>query len=250
MSTCSTCPMPRASTRPDFATRVSVLRAAGPARGSVASRPLRRGRDDRGEAADRRRARSALPRTEGRAAGRDSPADDRRSRFRRSGSSSAPRSASATGWPVRAATPTSLAEERAWAPKLYAALRDGGRIRRGEFERRRRGHRSDAAPPLPGPGRLEYAAGVDSGLLRGPRPGRTGPGFAVAYRLGRARLIDNIVARPHGGADELARVVLAAGQGTRMKSDLAKVLHPLSRRAPADARPSHRCRACRSRRRP
>lgn len=90
------------------------------------------------------------------------------------------------------------------------------------------------AEPLVG---TEYAEIRDLDELR-PWGGGPGPALlAVAARVGRARLIDNVVlgasdAAPAaaGGEEGVTErkamaVVLAAGEGKRMKSDLPKVLH-------------------------
>jgi pantoate--beta-alanine ligase len=87
--------------------------------------------------------------------------------------------------------------ERGWAPALYATLREAAAAHRA-------GMTPGAAAALMrrrlsrGPGRLDYAAAVDPDSFGAPSPG--GPVlFALAYRLGRTRLIDNIVARPRRG---------------------------------------------------
>jgi pantoate--beta-alanine ligase len=83
-------------------------------------------------------------------------------------------------------------EERAWAPSLYAALREAAaRIETGDLSPRlsagwirRRLAR--------GPGRIDYAQAVDAATL-GPAVAGRPILLALAYHLGRARLIDNVV---------------------------------------------------------
>lgn len=85
-------------------------------------------------------------------------------------------------------------EERRWAPALYGTLRDAAAAFRAGVAPGAAAARMKRRLSR-GPGRLEYFAAVDPDSLDAPAPG--GPVlFAVAYRLGRARLIDNVIARP------------------------------------------------------
>ncbi len=88
------------------------------------------------------------------------------------------------------------AEERGWAPTLYRALRDvalgvraGALIEAGETRRALRGRLAG------GPGRLQYAEVLSADDLSEVDPLEGRVVLAVAYRLGRARLIDNVVVR-------------------------------------------------------
>jgi pantoate--beta-alanine ligase len=85
-------------------------------------------------------------------------------------------------------------EERGWAPALYAALRDAAEAFRAGTSPAMAASRMRRRLAR-GPGELDYAEAVDPDTLGPPAPG--GPVlFALAYRLGRARLIDNVIARP------------------------------------------------------
>lgn len=88
-------------------------------------------------------------------------------------------------------------DERAYAPTLYRALRDGASaIRAGERDaaavrrvmRRALGRRAFT--------RVEYADVVDPDTLRPVREVERKVLLALAVHVGRARLIDNLVARP------------------------------------------------------
>lgn len=88
------------------------------------------------------------------------------------------------------------AEERGWAPTLYRALRDvalgirsGALIEAGETRRALRGRLAG------GPGRLQYAEVLSADDLSEVDPLEGRVVLALAYRLGRARLIDNVVVR-------------------------------------------------------
>lgn len=87
------------------------------------------------------------------------------------------------------------ATERRYAPALYAALREtAGEIERGEI-----GTREDAESRLAwrlddGPGVLEYAEVLSAASLQPISPLQGEVVLALAYRLGKARLIDNVLA--------------------------------------------------------
>ena len=85
--------------------------------------------------------------------------------------------------------------------------------------------------------RIEYVAIVDPVSLEEVRHVRSAVRIAVAAWVGNTRLIDNIPveaparSRRRGAVKKPAvAVIMAAGEGKRMKSGLPKVLHPLAGR--------------------
>ena len=90
--------------------------------------------------------------------------------------------------------------ERAWAPRLHAALREtAGEIERGEIRTREDAESRLAWRLDEGPGDLEYAEVLSADSLAPISPLRGELVLALAYRLGRARLIDNTLARVKRG---------------------------------------------------
>jgi len=94
------------------------------------------------------------------------------------------------------------ADERAWAPHLYAALREAASRLRARGMSPRAAEAWLRRRLAAGPGRLDYARAVDAETLGPPARGRPIL-LALAYHLGRVRLIDNVLAterRAKGGA--------------------------------------------------
>lgn len=92
-------------------------------------------------------------------------------------------------------------EERAWAPALYEALAAAGRgIRTGRLRRPEGVEAAVARRLAAGPGSLEYVSVLSADDLGRVSPLSGRIVVAVAYRLGKARLIDNIEVRVPRGA--------------------------------------------------
>jgi len=90
-------------------------------------------------------------------------------------------------------------EERAWAPSLHNALACvAGRVRGGRLRTPRAAESAVAKCLSGGPGSLEYVEVLSAASLRRVSPLRGGIVIAIAYRLGKARLIDNVVVRAPG----------------------------------------------------
>ena len=99
------------------------------------------------------------------------------------------------------------AEERRWAPHLYRSLRAvAAEIREGKVRTAVAAERALARWVSEGPGRLQYAEAVDARTLRPLRQLRGNVLLALAYFLGRARLIDNVVVRVSPRDSERGRV--------------------------------------------
>ncbi len=92
--------------------------------------------------------------------------------------------------------------ERAWAPGLYKALACvAGRISSGRIRTPGAAESAVARYLSGGPGSLEYVEVLSAANLRRASPLRGRIVIAIAYRLGRARLIDNVeVPAPGKGA--------------------------------------------------
>ena len=153
---------------------------------------------------------------------------------------------------ARVATPISRPQERAWAPTLYATLRDAAvaRSARGVAPARRPRPGCAAASPR-GPGRLEYRGRVDIRTARRRRrpEARGSSPWPIGSAVGPPDRQRGRAAR--GGADELAR------RRSRRRAGNADELR--SREGPAPPRRASPARrtsfrtavaACRSRRPP
>jgi pantoate--beta-alanine ligase len=126
-------------------------------------------------------------------------------------------------------------EERRRATALFRSLELGKLLIAGG-ERRAAVVRDRIASVLidAGVDRIEYIAIVDPETLDDERHIRSDVRIAVAAWVGNTRLIDNIPVevetRRRRGAAVRGRdvcIIMAAGEGKRMKSDLPKVLHTL-----------------------
>ncbi len=124
-------------------------------------------------------------------------------------------------------------KERRQATALFRSL-ELGRLLIAGGERRANEVRDRIVSVLidGGVDRIEYVAIVDPETLEEQKHIRTDVRIAVAAWVGTTRLIDNVpveagargaVRRRAGGS--IAGVIMAAGEGKRMKSDLPKVLH-------------------------
>ena len=98
-------------------------------------------------------------------------------------------------------------EEREWAPRLHAALqavreaiRNGSLRRPGEVAQFLETTLAD------GPGELEYGEVVDAASLAPVDPLGGSMVIALAYRMGRARLIDNVLVQAERGGRRAGRV--------------------------------------------
>lgn len=134
-------------------------------------------------------------------------------------------------------------EERRRATSIFMSLELGKLLIAGG-ERRAEEVREKIVSVLIDGGidRIEYVAIVDPETLEEQQHIKADVRIAVAAWVGNTRLIDNIAV----GADSIsgrskaikastASVIMAAGEGKRMKSDLPKVLHTI------DGRPLVRC---------
>jgi pantoate--beta-alanine ligase len=91
------------------------------------------------------------------------------------------------------------AEERVWAPEIYAALRQtAAAIDSRSLRSRAPAERALARSLRGGPGRLQYAEVLSSRSLLPVDPLEGELVVAVAYLLGKARLIDNVLVRLPG----------------------------------------------------
>jgi len=109
-------------------------------------------------------------------------------------------------------------EERRWAPALYRALREAASgIRAGRIATPAAARREVTRLLRDGPGRLQYVEvrGAD-GLEEMPHL-RGELVLAVAYFLGKARLIDNVVVRAPGTSRPAGRARAARQAGTKGK---------------------------------
>jgi pantoate--beta-alanine ligase len=116
-------------------------------------------------------------------------------------------------------------EERRWAPRLYRALRAAaGGVRRGELRSARAAEGLVARTLAGGPGRLQYVELLSAEDLSPVRPLRGRLVLALAYFLGRARLIDNVrvTAPERSGARRGAGRFGAARAGAAPTRSLAR----------------------------
>ena len=129
-------------------------------------------------------------------------------------------------------------EERRHATALFRSLELGKLLIAGG-ERRADQVRDRIVSVLidGGVDRIEYVAIVDPETLEEQQHIRADVRIAVAAWVGNTRLIDNIhveAGQPAGlkrrVKGSVACVIMAAGEGKRMKSDLPKVLHPIDGR--------------------
>lgn len=92
-------------------------------------------------------------------------------------------------------------EEREWAPRLHRALIDArSAILSGSLRRPGEVAQFLEAALADGPGELEYGDAVDASTLAPVDPLRGALVIALAYRMGRARLIDNVLVELKGVA--------------------------------------------------
>ena len=125
------------------------------------------------------------------------------------------------------------AQEREWAPRLHAALQaarnavlDGSLRRPGEVAQFLEASLAD------GPGELEYGEVVDAASLAPVDPLAGSMVIALAYRMGRARLIDNVLVRADRGARRAGRIA-KNGKRSRVSARSKDEKKPRSARAAA-----------------